>query len=159
MQGSNNWIIRSLRDACQSGQLTSQLSFLAEVIGILAASPMCSWSIGNGHSAPFNAVFALLVSSVAATVVYVYSFSVHLIESWGEFAPPPSGKHSRTRRVLSFAWQMFTVSLNDMASLLEEAEWHPSSLLSRRMRCRSAADTDEFADLLERGEASCQKAK
>ena len=119
---------------CESGRFTGLLRLCGEVLGIMAVAPLYCWSTGQERPAPFDASCAFFVASLITFVLYVSSFSLHLNVT-GEFAPHPResgcGGEVNARKCCSFVREVFSVSVGDMASLLEEANWSSCPLLGR----------------------------
>jgi hypothetical protein len=77
----------------------------------------------------------LFFSSLVTFVLYVSSFSLHF-NVVGEFAPHPlesgcSGREVSARKCCSFIGEVCSVSVGDMASLMEEANWSRTSYSTR----------------------------
>lgn len=113
---------------CKSGRFTKLLRLVGEVLGIIAVAPLYCWSTIQERPAPFDASCAFFCTSLVAFVLYVSSFSLHLNVN-GEFAPHPrresgcGGGEVNARKCCSFVGEVCSVSVGDMASLLEEANW------------------------------------
>jgi hypothetical protein len=139
--GKPNWFSRvygkdRLFADYESGKFTQLLRLSGEILGIVAVAPLYCWSTSQERPAPFDASCAFTVASLVTFVLYVSSFSLHLNVA-GEFAPHPResgfGGETDARRCCSFVCEVFSVSVGDMASLLEEANWSscPSLRVSR----------------------------
>jgi len=133
----SNWFSRTygadkLLADCESGRFTWLLHLLGEMMGIVAVAPLYCWSTAQERPAPFDASCAFFVASLVTFVLYVSSFALHL-NVVGEFAPHPrdsgcSGE-ANARKCCSFVGEVFSVSVGDMASLFEEANWSSCPLL------------------------------
>jgi hypothetical protein len=131
----NNWFTsrygmeRLISDG-ESGRLTNKINLIAEVCGVLAVAPLCSWSLAHQRPAPFDGTCCLLLSFLVTLVLYICSYSLHL-NVVGEFAPHPRDGCSdlHARKCGSFLCEVATVSVSDMASLFEEANWTLTPLL------------------------------
>ena len=132
-----NWFARTygsdkLLEDCESGRFTSLLRLSGEILGIASVAPLFCWATSQERPAPFDASCAFFVASLVTFVLYVSSFSLHL-NVVGEFAPHPReigcGGDANARKCCSFVGEVFTVSVGDMASLLEEANWSSCPLL------------------------------
>jgi hypothetical protein len=117
---------------CQNGKITSRMNFVSEILGVLAIAPICSWSLAQERPTPFDGTCCLYISCLVTLVLYVCSFSLHL-NVVGEFAPHPregcGGDARAARKCGSFLCEVATVSVGDMASLFEEANWSLTPLL------------------------------
>jgi hypothetical protein len=116
---------------CESGRLTQYLYIGGEILGVLAVAPICSWSLSDEKPSPFDGTCCLFLSSLVTLALYVCSFSLHL-NAVGEFAPHPRGdgcSDAQARRCGSFLFEVVAVSVGDMASLFEEANWSLTPLL------------------------------
>lgn len=117
---------------CESGRFTRLLRLTGELLGILLAAPLYSWSTSQERPSPFDASFAFFVASLVTFVLYVSSFALHL-NVVGEFAAHPRGNgcggEANARRCCSFVGEVVSVSAGDMASLFEEGNWSSCSLL------------------------------
>lgn len=115
---------------CESGRFTWLLRLSGELSGIAVAAPLYCWSTAQERPAPFDASCVLFVSSLVSFVLYVSSFSLHL-NVVGEFAPHPResgcGGEANARKCCSFVGEVCSVSVGDMASLMEEANWSRTS--------------------------------
>ena len=137
-----NWLttkyggIGKLVADCESGRLTEYLSISGEVFGVLSVAPLFAWSLAHHRPAPFDGTGCLFLCALITFSLYVCSFSLHL-NRLGEFAPHPrresagcsDGAQSQFRRCCAFLLEAATVSLGDIASLLEEANWSLSAPL------------------------------
>jgi hypothetical protein len=132
-----------MRD-CKSGLLTYNLNIVGEIVGVLAVAPLCSWSLSHERPAPFDGTICLCISSLVTFVLYVCSFSLHL-NVVGEFtAHPRDGCSSeKTRRCGSFLCEVVTVSVGDMASLFDEANWSLTPLLGGGGKNRGYTENDK----------------
>ena len=116
---------------CENGRFTLFLRLSGEILGIVAVAPLYCWSTSQERPAPFDASCAFMVTSLITFVLYVSSFSLHLNVS-GEITPRPRencGSEADARRCCSFVYEVFSVSVGDMASLFEEANWSSCPLL------------------------------
>jgi hypothetical protein len=129
-----------LTSDCESGRFTHKISLIAEIVGVLAAAPLCSWSLAHERPSPFDGTCCLFISSLVTFVLYVCSFSLHL-NSVGEFAPHPRDgcSDAHARKCGSFLCEIVTVSVGDMASLFDEANWSLTPLLGHARRTYSEA--------------------
>jgi hypothetical protein len=134
--GEPNWFSRvygkdQLLTDCESGRFTRLLRLSSEILGIVAVAPLYCWSTSQERPAPFDASCAFTVASLVTFVLYVSSFALHLNVA-GEFAPHPreSGCGAETDARRSFVCEVFSVSVGDMASLFEEANWSSCPLIS-----------------------------
>jgi hypothetical protein len=120
---------------CESGRLTRYLNIVGEIMGVLLVAPLCSWALAHERPAPFDGTCCLFISSLVTLVLYVCSFSLHL-NVVGEFAPHPRDgcSDAHARRCGSFLCEVATVSLGDMASLLDETNWSLTPLLANSQR-------------------------
>lgn len=141
---------------CESGRLTRYLYIGGEILGVLAVAPICSWSLSDERPTPFDGTCCLFLSSLVTLVLYVSSFSLHL-NAVGEFAPHPRGdgcSDAQVRRCGSFLFEVVAVSVGDMASLFEEANWSLTPLLgisrayAKPARAKPTADVDEEINLI-----------
>jgi hypothetical protein len=135
--GQPNWFSRvygkdRLLTDCESGRFRLLLRLSGEILGIVAVAPLYCWSISQERPVPFDASCAFVVTSLITFVLYVSSFSLHLNVA-GEFTPHPResgcGGEVDARRCCSFICEVFSVSVGDMASLFEEANWSSCPLL------------------------------
>lgn len=118
---------------CESGRFTWLLRLCGQLVGIAAAAPVYCWSTSQERPAPFDASCALFVSSLVTFVLYVSSFALHLNGN-GEFAPHhpresgcgASGQVN-ARKCCSFVGEVLSVSVGDLASLMDEANWSRTS--------------------------------
>ena len=132
----NNWFSsryggkEKLRSDCLSGRFTQNLNIAGEIFGVLAVAPLCSWSLSQQRPAPLDGTCCIFISSLVTLALYVCSFSIHL-NVVGEFAPHPRDGCSdiHARRCGSFLCEVATVSVSDIASLFDEANWSLSPLL------------------------------
>lgn len=132
----NNWFtarygVEKLVSDCESGKFTNQIKFVSEVFGVFLVAPLWHWSLAHERPAPFDGTCCLLLSSLVALVLYVCSFSLHL-NVVGDFAPHPRNdgcSDLRARKCCSFLCEVVTVSVSDMASLFDEANWSTTPLL------------------------------
>jgi hypothetical protein len=136
-----------LTSDCESGRLTLKINLIAEILGVLAAAPLCSWSLAHERPSPLDGTCCLFISSLVTFVLYVCSFSLHL-NSVGEFAPHPRDRDgcssdAHARRCGSFLCEIVTVSVGDMASLLDEANWSLTTPLLGHARRRSYSEAHE----------------
>lgn len=116
---------------CENGKLTRKVNFAAQIFGILVMAPLCHWSLAHERPAPFDGTCCLFLSSLVTLVLYVFSFSLHL-NVVGDFSPHPRGdgcSDVQARKCCSFLCEVVTVSVSDMAGLLEEANWSVTPLL------------------------------
>jgi hypothetical protein len=118
---------------CEMGRITAFLNIVSELFGSVLFAALWSWSVSNSRRPPFDGTLIFFLSSLAAFVLYVCSFALHLNPA-GEFAPHPKdgSGHTSIRRLLSFLREVIAVSAGDMASLFEERNWASSSVLGRR---------------------------
>lgn len=135
--GERNWFScvygkDQLLTDCENDRLTLFLRLSGEILGILAVAPLYCWSTSQERPAPFDASCAFMVTSLITFVLYVSSFSLHLNVA-GEITPRSRetgcGSEADARRCSSFVCEVFSVSVGDMASLFEEANWSSCPLL------------------------------
>ena len=118
-----------LSSHCESGRFTSLLHAAGEVTGIFLSAPIYSWSTQHERPLPFDATFCFFIASFVAFSVYVCSFSLNL-NIVGEFESHPRDLfEDDAKRCCSVIGEMIAVPVNDIASLLEEANWSSSSPL------------------------------
>lgn len=141
-----------LMSDCESGNLTHKISSIAEVLGVLVAGSIHAWSVSQDRPTPFDGTSCLFLSSLVSFFLYVCSFSLHL-NVVGEFAVHPKEQHgggndrsdSGVRRCGSFLYEVVTVSVSDMASLFDEANWSTSAALGRQgSGCSSSTEANEL---------------
>jgi hypothetical protein len=116
---------------CESGKLTHKINFIAEIFGVIVMAPICYWSLAHERPAPFDGTCCLFLSSLVTLVLYVCSFSLHL-NVVGDFSPHPRGdgcSDVHAKKCCSFLCEVVTVSVSDMASLFDEANWSLTPLL------------------------------
>ena len=144
--------VRSLFLDGNYGRLTALLCPLSEVIGVIIASPLLSWSLTGTLAAPFDATASLFASSLLCFVLYVCSFSLHLnVKSWSFTSHPGDRCTSMTRhRCVPIIGEAVSVSAGDMASLMEEANWSATPLLGRSRR-RTWSEASRMSEMLELG--------
>ena len=140
---SRYYSIEQLVLDCHSGRLTNNLGLGGEILGVLAVGPICSWSLSDERPAPFDGTCCLFIASLVTLVLYICSFSIHL-NVGGEFAPHPRDGCSdlQARRCGSFLREVLTVSVGDMASLFEEANWSLTPLLGNAPAYVAARDEE-----------------
>ena len=118
---------------CQTGDLTNKINFISQILGVVIVSPLCWWSLAQERPAPFDGTCCLLLTSFVAFVLYICSFSLHL-NGTGNFAPHPRGdacSEVQAKKCCSFLCEILTVSVSDMASLFDEANWSLTPLLGQ----------------------------
>jgi hypothetical protein len=129
-------LTRLLADSA-TGNLTQKIGFVAEVLGVMMVGPIYTWSVSQSRPTPFDGTSCLFLSALLSVFVYVCSFSLHL-NVVGEFVVHPKDQHgssnnhnsdSGLRRCGSFLYEVVSVSVSDMASLFDEANWSTSSAL------------------------------
>jgi len=75
------------------------------------------------------------LAGLVSAGLYIVSFSPNL-NVVGDFSTRPKewgcNNDSKSRRCLSFMYEVISVSVSDMASLFDEANWRVSPLLGRQ---------------------------
>jgi hypothetical protein len=119
---------------CESGKLSAKIGFVSELIGVMVVAPIYSWSLAQQQPSSMDGTLCLYLSALLAFVIYICSFSINL-HVGGDFSlhsrEKGHGSDSISRRCLSFLYEVISVSVSDMASLFDEANWSVSPLLGR----------------------------
>ena len=141
---------------CETGKFTTGVNITCEVLGSLLFSIMWSWSISSGRQSPFDGTCIFFASSLAACLLYVCSFSLHLNPA-GEFAPHPKEKRNASgiRHCISLPGEMIVVAVGDILSLMEDKRC--TKMVSRSRRVSYSFLDDE--ERMERGEISGHSGK
>eukprot|EP00934_Nitzschia_sp_Nitz4_P004940 Nitzschia sp. Nitz4//scaffold2_size372955//258624//261620//NITZ4_000451-RA/size372955-processed-gene-0.50-mRNA-1//1//CDS//3329546862//4930//frame0 len=124
--GKNNFL-----QNCESGRMTSHIKFGSEIVGVLLTAPLGWLSLNPELPALLDGTFCLFLSSVVTLMLYALSFRFQL-NTAGDLSTNKEGRNSwRTRRYCAILSRMAVVSLNDMASLLDETNSSLSPLLQQ----------------------------
>jgi hypothetical protein len=123
-----------LKSDCMTGIFTSKLSYTSQILGAVLSGLISAWSLGEQRHTPFDGTLCFCVAALLSVALYISSFFLH-INSGGGFSTyqrdKACGSDSRSRRCLSFMYEIISVSVSDMASLFDESNWRTSPLLGR----------------------------
>lgn len=135
---------------CAKGRLTAFLNIVSELFGAVFFATLWSWSVSSKHRPPLDGTLIFVLSSVAAFLLYVCSFSLHLNHA-GEFAPHPKDSfgESTLRRACQFLREVVAVSAGDLASLFQEQNWANSAVLGRRPSRASSETSSQQIEYME----------
>ncbi|KAG7341850.1 CRAL/TRIO domain containing protein [Nitzschia inconspicua] len=113
------------------------ISFFSELVGVAMGAFILFWSVGEQRSWPWDGTLCFTFSGGLSVLLYLFSFSIQLNRSKDGGVSFQSKErfcayNGRSRRCLSFIYELVSVSLSDMASLFDESNWSTSPLLGRQ---------------------------
>lgn len=137
---------------CSNGDASKLCGLAGEICGIFLVAPLWMFAIPVERSIPFNATLVIVVPVLFYFGVYTASFSLH-INIHGEFAPHPTDSRRGFQRVIPFLLETISVAADDIASVLEEANWSQNPASGPHQgRSRAISDMSTGFEHMERGQ-------